>query len=171
MIEQLGYIYPLAFRIRMANLWKNPELTNWWLPKNEGYPNFVREIREWMKERVVLESLEFPQSWVLELRAPIASDGLYESHNTALLHIIHSWRCELWTILLTYKASEIRSPGIQQPLLQLSMEDGPWSKYMRAQFWYRCLIVDPGNDTLLESGWASLSCPLHQASSQVFVHH
>ncbi|KAL2366221.1 hypothetical protein RJZ56_000869 [Blastomyces dermatitidis] len=50
-IEQLGYIYPPAFRIRMANLWKNPELTNWWLPKYEGYPNFVREIREWMKER------------------------------------------------------------------------------------------------------------------------
>ncbi|EDN11061.1 predicted protein [Histoplasma mississippiense (nom. inval.)] len=27
--------------------------------------------------------------------------------------------------------------------------DGPWSKYMHAQFWHRCLIVDPGNDALL----------------------
>ncbi|KAI1977929.1 hypothetical protein LOZ51_005861 [Ophidiomyces ophidiicola] len=50
--EQLGYIYPPAFRMRLAELWKIPEVQNWWLPNDEGYPSVVRDVRAWTKERV-----------------------------------------------------------------------------------------------------------------------
>ncbi|OJD14275.1 hypothetical protein AJ78_05352 [Emergomyces pasteurianus Ep9510] len=50
-VEQLGYIYPQAFRSKMAELWQLPELNHWWLPNEEGYPSLVREIRDWTSER------------------------------------------------------------------------------------------------------------------------
>ncbi|PGG94913.1 hypothetical protein AJ80_10096 [Polytolypa hystricis UAMH7299] len=49
MIEQCGCVSPPAFRTRMAKLWKDDELTNWWLAENKGYPRLVREIREWVE--------------------------------------------------------------------------------------------------------------------------
>src|SRR5436190_2549823 len=45
------YIYPPSFRARMADLWKMPELNDWWLPNGEEYPKIIHEIREWTKER------------------------------------------------------------------------------------------------------------------------
>ncbi|EFR05282.1 hypothetical protein MGYG_08293 [Nannizzia gypsea CBS 118893] len=50
-MEQHGYIYPPAFRARVADIWKVPEVADWWLPNSEGYPKLVREIREWTSER------------------------------------------------------------------------------------------------------------------------
>ncbi|GBF66794.1 hypothetical protein TMEN_9515 [Trichophyton mentagrophytes] len=50
-IEQQGYIYPPAVRTRVADIWKVPEVADWWLPNGEGYPKLVREIREWTSER------------------------------------------------------------------------------------------------------------------------
>ncbi|EZF96889.1 hypothetical protein H113_02990 [Trichophyton rubrum MR1459] len=50
-IEQQGYIYPPAVRKRVADIWKVPEVADWWLPNGEGYPKLVREIREWTSER------------------------------------------------------------------------------------------------------------------------
>lgn len=35
----------------MADRWKDPEVTHWWLPNEEGYPSIVREVREWTNER------------------------------------------------------------------------------------------------------------------------
>jgi hypothetical protein len=35
----------------MADMWKQPEIAHWWLPNDEGYPDIVREIREWTNER------------------------------------------------------------------------------------------------------------------------
>ncbi|KAM5451811.1 hypothetical protein MaudCBS49596_003639 [Microsporum audouinii] len=50
-IEQHGYIYPPAFRTKVADIWKLPEVAEWWLPNGEGYPKLVQEIREWTSER------------------------------------------------------------------------------------------------------------------------
>lgn len=35
----------------MAAHWQMPELTHWWLPNNEGYPEIVREVRALTDER------------------------------------------------------------------------------------------------------------------------
>ncbi|OAT02350.1 C6 finger domain-containing protein, variant [Blastomyces dermatitidis ER-3] len=50
-VERLGFIYPSAFRAKMADLWQLPELNHWWLPNEEGYPRIVNEIRDWTSER------------------------------------------------------------------------------------------------------------------------
>ena len=44
-------MYPPALRARLADRWKIPEVTHWWLPNDEGYPDIVREVREWTNER------------------------------------------------------------------------------------------------------------------------
>ncbi|MCJ1307882.1 hypothetical protein MMC25_001530 [Agyrium rufum] len=50
-VESMGYIYPPTFRQKMADLWGIPDLNNWWLPNNEGYPAIVRNIRTFISER------------------------------------------------------------------------------------------------------------------------
>ncbi|EER40201.1 C6 finger domain-containing protein [Histoplasma capsulatum var. duboisii H88] len=50
-VEQFGFVYPSAFRSKMADLWQLPELRWWWLRNDEGCPKLVREIREWTGER------------------------------------------------------------------------------------------------------------------------
>ncbi|KAL1960948.1 hypothetical protein VTO42DRAFT_4836 [Malbranchea cinnamomea] len=50
-VEQLGYVYPPTLRARLADKWKAPDVADWWLPNEEGYPNLVREVREWTNER------------------------------------------------------------------------------------------------------------------------
>ena len=40
------------FRDALAAIWQMPELKNWWLPNDEGYPDIVREIRAMTQERM-----------------------------------------------------------------------------------------------------------------------
>ena len=35
----------------MAELWGLPELLQWWLPNDEGYPPIVRSIRSFIEDR------------------------------------------------------------------------------------------------------------------------
>ncbi|KAK2765135.1 hypothetical protein FQN54_008834 [Arachnomyces sp. PD_36] len=50
-VEQNGYIFPTAIRSKFADLWQDPEMLNWWLPNEEGYPQVIKEIRSWVEER------------------------------------------------------------------------------------------------------------------------
>ncbi|KAL8947483.1 MAG: hypothetical protein Q9222_006240 [Ikaeria aurantiellina] len=50
-IEAQGYTYPLTLRHKMADTWGIPEIRQWWLPNNEGYPPIVRSIRSFIEER------------------------------------------------------------------------------------------------------------------------
>jgi hypothetical protein len=47
-----SYIYPPKFRASLAEIWGIPEVNDWWLPNDEGYPDVVREIRKMTLERV-----------------------------------------------------------------------------------------------------------------------
>ncbi|KAL8697677.1 MAG: hypothetical protein Q9224_002192, partial [Gallowayella concinna] len=38
-------------RGKLANLWGIPELRQWWLPSEEGYPPIIRSIRAFIEER------------------------------------------------------------------------------------------------------------------------
>ncbi|KAK8185695.1 hypothetical protein BC567DRAFT_154567 [Phyllosticta citribraziliensis] len=49
-IESGGYIYPHAFRLRMANAWQI-DVSRWWLPNDEGLSDIVRQIRAFTEER------------------------------------------------------------------------------------------------------------------------
>lgn len=49
-IEQLGYVYPTAFRKRMSDHW-NEDVTHWWLPDDEGFPSTIRTLREFVQYR------------------------------------------------------------------------------------------------------------------------
>ena len=51
-VERLGYVFPPAFRQKMALLWGAPEVEDWWLPNEEGYLPILKEIRTLIEERV-----------------------------------------------------------------------------------------------------------------------
>lgn len=59
----------------MADFWKIPELNHWWLPNDEGYPDIVREIREWTTERVTDARDTFRES-VRDLKAVFGNMSL-----------------------------------------------------------------------------------------------
>lgn len=46
-----SYIYPYTFRSKMADLFRDRSIMNWWLPQNEEYPAIVRSIRKFVEER------------------------------------------------------------------------------------------------------------------------
>lgn len=50
-LEQEGYIYPMTFRLKMAEMWQIPDLTQWWLPNNEGFHPVLQSIRAFSEER------------------------------------------------------------------------------------------------------------------------
>ena len=37
----------------MAELWGDPDVLHWWLPKDEGYPSIIRSIRSFIEDRTV----------------------------------------------------------------------------------------------------------------------
>lgn len=47
----VSYIYPHTFRSKMADLFKDRDCMNWWLPNNENYPAIIRSIRKFVEER------------------------------------------------------------------------------------------------------------------------
>ena len=51
-VEQNGFVYPTAFRSKMAEMWHEPEVNRWWLPNEEGFTPLLRDIRVFIKERV-----------------------------------------------------------------------------------------------------------------------
>ncbi|KAK5111695.1 hypothetical protein LTR62_004801 [Meristemomyces frigidus] len=50
LIEQHGYIYPTVLRQRMSELWAL-DVNHWWLPNDEGLPQVVRAIRDFVEYR------------------------------------------------------------------------------------------------------------------------
>lgn len=44
------YIYPSSLRTRMSDHW-GEDVSSWWLPHDEGYPNTIRMIRDFVKYR------------------------------------------------------------------------------------------------------------------------
>lgn len=44
------YIYPANLRERMSDLW-GEDVTHWWLPNDEGYPDIIRTIRDFIQYR------------------------------------------------------------------------------------------------------------------------
>ena len=53
-VEQRGFVYPTAFRSKMAEMWHLPEVNHWWLPDDEGFTPLLREIRAFIKERGIV---------------------------------------------------------------------------------------------------------------------
>lgn len=41
----------MTFRTKMSQLWGLPDVLQWWLPDDEGYPSIVRNIRLFITER------------------------------------------------------------------------------------------------------------------------
>ena len=58
-IEKLGYIFPVKFRLQMAQLWglskaqvgEEESVEDWWLPNGEGHSEVLKEIRKIVDER------------------------------------------------------------------------------------------------------------------------
>ncbi|KAI6790416.1 hypothetical protein KC332_g9923 [Hortaea werneckii] len=50
LVEQRGYIYPANLRERMSDLW-GEDVTHWWLPNDEGYPDIIRTICDFIQYR------------------------------------------------------------------------------------------------------------------------
>lgn len=51
MIEGEGYTYPQSLKDKLAELWSE-DVTQWWLPNEEGYSPCIKSIREFMAHRV-----------------------------------------------------------------------------------------------------------------------
>ncbi|KAL3474896.1 hypothetical protein BJX99DRAFT_230915 [Aspergillus californicus] len=51
LMERNGYVIAPKFRGVLAMLWQLPELHQWWLPNDEGYPIIIREVRQMTEER------------------------------------------------------------------------------------------------------------------------
>ncbi|TGJ82993.1 hypothetical protein E0Z10_g5775 [Xylaria hypoxylon] len=45
LLEAIGYIFPLTMRARMAELFRDPSCSQWWLPNDEGLVPILRNIR------------------------------------------------------------------------------------------------------------------------------
>lgn len=45
-----SYVYPATYRTRMAQAW-NADVSDWWLPNEEGRPPLIRHIREFIADR------------------------------------------------------------------------------------------------------------------------
>ena len=43
----------MAFRSKMAEMWRDPDVNRWWLPNDEGFSPLLREIRVFIQERAV----------------------------------------------------------------------------------------------------------------------
>jgi hypothetical protein len=52
-VEQNGFVYPAAFRSKMAEIWHEPDVNHWWLPNEEGFTPLLRDIRAFIKDRAV----------------------------------------------------------------------------------------------------------------------
>jgi len=52
-VEQNGFVYPGAFRSKMAEIWHEPDVNHWWLPNEEGFTPLLCDIRAFIKERAV----------------------------------------------------------------------------------------------------------------------
>ncbi|KAI1619095.1 hypothetical protein EDD36DRAFT_50113 [Exophiala viscosa] len=62
-IERAGYVFPPAFRKRMAEMWGltrslagDNSIEDWWLPNNEGNVRMLTEIRRVVTERQALDN-------------------------------------------------------------------------------------------------------------------
>ncbi|KAG6255919.1 hypothetical protein E4U24_006305 [Claviceps purpurea] len=51
MLETMGLIYPTAQRQKVAHLFRDPSLTRWWLPDDEGLTPVLQAVRAFTDER------------------------------------------------------------------------------------------------------------------------
>ncbi|KAA8571972.1 hypothetical protein EYC84_001913 [Monilinia fructicola] len=54
MIESQGFIQTLAFRSKMAELFRDNSCMHWWLPNDEMYHPIIRSIRKFVEDRTSL---------------------------------------------------------------------------------------------------------------------
>ncbi|KAI1419410.1 hypothetical protein F5Y12DRAFT_260246 [Xylaria sp. FL1777] len=50
-LEAAGYIFPSTMRARMAELFRDPSCSQWWLPHNEGFFPILRNVRAFADAR------------------------------------------------------------------------------------------------------------------------
>ncbi|KAI9800846.1 MAG: hypothetical protein M1825_003629 [Sarcosagium campestre] len=50
-IESLGFIYPATFREKLAMMWEEPDVLDWWLPNRESCPTIIQSIRSFVDSR------------------------------------------------------------------------------------------------------------------------
>ncbi|KAL9105329.1 MAG: hypothetical protein Q9227_009474 [Pyrenula ochraceoflavens] len=50
-LEQMGYSFPMTFRTKMAELWQDPSVKDWWLPNDEENYPLLKSIRAFTQER------------------------------------------------------------------------------------------------------------------------
>ncbi|KAJ2988895.1 hypothetical protein NUW58_g3740 [Xylaria curta] len=51
LLEASGYVFPMTMRTRMAELFRDPSCTQWWLPHDEGLLPIIRSIRAFADAR------------------------------------------------------------------------------------------------------------------------
>ena len=66
-----SYVYPARYRMRLSHQW-NVDLSDWWLPNDEGRPPIIRHIREFIADRTATPRHSKEED-VLEMK------GLYNS--------------------------------------------------------------------------------------------
>lgn len=79
-MNALSYIYPPTFRSKLAQLWGLPEISHWWLPKDEGYPAIVRSIRAFMEDRSFHANSQAKSEDVRTLKAIFSKLSVDDDH-------------------------------------------------------------------------------------------
>ena len=70
-----SYIYPHTFRTKMADLFRDRSVMDWWLPNNEHYPAIVRSIRKFVEERTA-PARDIPSEDLRDMKAIFSSLNL-----------------------------------------------------------------------------------------------
>ncbi|KAF5632656.1 transcriptional regulatory moc3 [Fusarium tjaetaba] len=80
LLETMGYIHPLPLRTKMAELFREPDCVNWWLPNEEGFSPVLQEIRNFADERNAA-AVTAQQESVREVRHIFAKMSLMDDAN------------------------------------------------------------------------------------------
>ncbi|KAI9865191.1 MAG: hypothetical protein M1813_002511 [Trichoglossum hirsutum] len=81
-IEQLGYIYPASFRIKISEMWNIPDIKHDWLPDGEGHSEVIRSIRSSVddRDRTMLAG-GVPSQDIIDMKAIFGSMRLEEGQS------------------------------------------------------------------------------------------
>jgi len=79
-----SYIFPMRFRTRMGQLW-GADVSDWWLPNEEGRPPIIRQIREFIEERSTI-STSAKEEDLLEMKGIFSTLSLSSSSSPESSH-------------------------------------------------------------------------------------
>ena len=113
-----SYVYPTAFRTRMGQVW-DADVSDWWLPNEEGRPQIIRHIREWSDTRIT-SPRGAKEEDILEMRGVFSTLSLSDSSSPESYHGL-SQRSD--TTGLRRTASDPAPTG-RQPGLDLTPRTG-----------------------------------------------